>query len=72
MKPETARLLTVEEVAARFNVRPRTVRRLIRKQQITAQRIGSHVLIDETAVTAFIDASTVPAHPEWEGGTDDC
>jgi excisionase family DNA binding protein len=68
MKPEADRLLTTDEVAGRLNVRPRTVRRLIRKQQITARRIGSYVLIDETAVTAFIEASTVPAHPEWEGG----
>lgn len=67
MKPEANRLLTINEVAGRLRVKPRTVRWLIRKQQITARRIGGYVLIDESAVTAFIEVNTVPAHPEWEG-----
>ncbi len=68
MKPEADRLLTIDEAAGLLNVKPRTVRRLIRKQQITAQRVGGHVLVDEPALTAFIQANTVPAHPEREGG----
>ena len=31
------------------------------KPDIKAQRVAS----------AFIDAYTVPAHPEWQGGSDD-
>ncbi len=68
MKPEADRLLTIKEVAGRLRVKPRTVRWLIRKQQLKARRIGDYVLIDESAVIAFIEANTVPAHPEWEGG----
>ncbi len=69
MKPQPERLyLTTREVAARLHVRPRTVRWLIRTQQLTAQRIGGEFLIGESDLGAFIDAHTVPAHPEWEGG----
>ncbi len=71
MKPGAARLLTIDEAAGLLNVKPRTVRRLIRTQQITAQRIDADVLMDDSAVTAFIDANTAPAHPEWEGGPHD-
>jgi excisionase family DNA binding protein len=69
MKPQTNRLfLTVRETAALLHVRPRTVRWLIREQQIRAQRVGDTFLIEETDLIAFIDAHTVPAHPGWEGG----
>jgi excisionase family DNA binding protein len=68
MQPEADRLLTTHEVAGLLHVRPRLVRRLIRKQQITAQRSGGHVLVDATDLAAFIHANTVPAHPEWGSG----
>lgn len=69
MKPTNRLLYTVNEAAARLRVRPRTVRWLIRTQQLTAQRIGEELLIESSDLTAFIDAHTVPAHPEWEGGS---
>lgn len=72
MKPQSDRLyLTTREAADRLRVRPRTVKWLIRQQQITAQRIGEEFLIEESDLAAFIDVHTVPAHPEWEGGGDD-
>jgi excisionase family DNA binding protein len=71
MKPTNRLLYTVNEAAARLRVRPRTVRWLIRTQQLTAQRIGEELLIESSDLTAFIDAHTVPAHPEWQGGGDD-
>lgn len=70
MKPTNRLLYTVNEAAARLSVRPRTVRWLIRTQQLTAQRIGQELLIESPDLTAFIDAYTVPAHPEWAGGDD--
>lgn len=69
MKPQDNRLyLTTDEVAALLSVRPRTVRWLIRTQQLTAQRICEEVLIERSDLGAFIDAHTLPAHPERERG----
>jgi excisionase family DNA binding protein len=69
MKPTNRLFCTVNEAAARLRVRPRTVRWLIRTQQLTAQRIGEELLIESSDLAAFIDAHTVLAHPEWEGGS---
>lgn len=61
MKPQANRLyLTTGEVAARLRISPRTVRSLIRAQQLTAERIGSEFLIEESDLAAFIGAHTVP------------
>jgi excisionase family DNA binding protein len=69
MKPQANRLyLTIGEVAARLRVRPRTVRWLIRSQQLTAQRIGDEFLIEKSDLAAFIDAHIIRAHPECERG----
>jgi excisionase family DNA binding protein len=60
MKPQANRLyLTIGEVAARLRVRPRTVRWLIRRQQLTAQRIGQEFLIEKSDLAAFIDAHLI-------------
>jgi excisionase family DNA binding protein len=68
MKPQANRLyLTTGEVAAQLRVRPRTVRRLIHMQQLTAQRIGDEFLIEKSDLAAFIDAHTIPAQPGYEG-----
>jgi excisionase family DNA binding protein len=65
MKSEANRLyLTTGEVAAWLRVRPRTVRWLIRTEQLTAQRIGEAFLIEQSDLAAFIDANTVSAHHE--------
>ena len=69
MKPQANRLyLTTGEVAAQLRVRPRTVRWLIRTQQLSAQRIAEEFLIEESDLAAFIDAHTVSPRPEWGGG----
>jgi excisionase family DNA binding protein len=69
VKPQASQpYLTTGEVAARLRVSPRTVRRLIRTQQLSAQRIADEFLIGESDLAAFIDAHTVSSHPEWEGG----
>jgi excisionase family DNA binding protein len=69
MRPQADRqYLTTGEVAAQLRVSPRTVRWLIRTQQLTAQRIGEEFLIEGSGLAAFIEAHTVPAHPERDGG----
>lgn len=71
MKP-TNRLLYTVKRGSRTAARPaRTVRWLIRTQQLTAQRIGEELLIESSDLTAFIDAHTVPAIPQRKGGGDD-
>jgi excisionase family DNA binding protein len=55
------RLLTVDEVAIRMNVKPRFVRRLIQERRIDVRHLGKHVRIRESAVEAFIEAGAVPA-----------
>jgi excisionase family DNA binding protein len=68
MGPQANRLyLTTREVAAQLRLSPRTVRRLIRAQQLTARRIGDEFLIDESDLAAFIDAHTIPAQPGCAG-----
>jgi excisionase family DNA binding protein len=71
MQPTEDRLLTIREVADRLRVKPRTVRWLIRNQQLTAQRIDPGTLIYESDLHAFIDANTVPALHDWEGEPDE-
>jgi len=69
MKPQANRMyLTTGEVASRLRVKPRTVRWLIRTQQLTAQRIGEEFLIEKSDLVAFIDAHTILVHPQWERG----
>ena len=69
MKPHADPLyLTTGEVAARLRVRSRTVRWLIRTQQLSAQRIAGEFLIEESDLAAFITAHTVSPHPGWGGG----
>jgi excisionase family DNA binding protein len=55
------RLLTVEEVAERLGTSVRFPRRLIAERRITFVRIGRHIRIPESAVTAMIEAGTVEA-----------
>jgi excisionase family DNA binding protein len=69
MKPQANRLyLTTGEVAAQLRVGPRTVRRLIHTQQLTAQRIGDEFLIEKSDLAAFIKAHIILARPDCEGG----
>lgn len=70
MKPRADRLFfTSGEVAARLRVGPRTVRRLIRTQELTAQRIDGEFFIEDSDLAAFIEAHAVSAHPEQNAGS---
>jgi excisionase family DNA binding protein len=69
MKPQPDRMyLTGGEVAAQLRVSPRTVRWLIRTQQLAAHRIAEEFLIEGSDLAAFIDAHTILARPESGGG----
>jgi excisionase family DNA binding protein len=69
MEPQgNRRYLTIGEVAARLRVGHRTVRWLIRTQQLSAQRIAEEFLIEESDLAAFIDSHTFSPPPQWGGG----
>jgi excisionase family DNA binding protein len=55
------RLLTVEEVAERLGTSVRFPRGLVAERRITFVRIGRHIRVPESAVTAMIEAGTVQA-----------
>ncbi len=54
------RLLTVEEAAERLGTGVRFIRRLIAERRIRYVKLGKHVRIADSVLTAYIDASTVP------------
>jgi excisionase family DNA binding protein len=53
------RLLSVEQVAERLGTTERFPRRLIAERRITFVKVGRHVRIPESVLSAFIDAHTV-------------
>ncbi|MFJ4984387.1 excisionase family DNA-binding protein [Streptomyces sp. NPDC088732] len=53
------RLLTVQEVAQALGTTVRFPRRLIEERRITFVKVGRHVRIPESAVSAFIAEHTV-------------
>jgi excisionase family DNA binding protein len=58
------RLMTVAEVAECLGTTVRFPRRLIEERRITFVKVGRHVRIPESAVSAFVAENTVqPARP---------
>jgi excisionase family DNA binding protein len=53
------RLLTVDQVAELLGTTVRFPRRLIEERRITFVKVGRHVRIPESAVSAFVVANTV-------------
>lgn len=53
------RLLTVDQVAELLGTTVRFPRRLIEERRIEFVKVGRHVRIRESAVTAFVAANTV-------------
>ncbi|MFD5749917.1 excisionase family DNA-binding protein [Streptomyces sp. NPDC127033] len=53
------RLLTVDEAAERLGTGVRFVRRLVAERRIVFVKVGRHVRIAESALTAYIEAHTV-------------
>lgn len=57
--PEISRLLTVAEVASVMRVSRMTVYRLIRREQLTAIRVGRNYRVREEDLAAYLDRSSV-------------
>ncbi|MEV6782199.1 excisionase family DNA-binding protein [Streptomyces sp. NPDC051098] len=57
------RLLNVDQVAELFGTTVRFPRRLIEERRITFVKVGRHVRIPESVVTAFVAANTVQPVP---------
>lgn len=55
----STRLLSVAEAAERLGTTERFPRRLVAERRITFVKVGRHVRIPESALSAFIDANTV-------------
>jgi excisionase family DNA binding protein len=55
----TEPLLSVAQVAERLGTTTRFPRRLITERRITFVRVGRHVRIPESALSAFIETNTV-------------
>ncbi|MFG3492500.1 excisionase family DNA-binding protein [Streptomyces sp. NPDC047972] len=53
------RLLSVNEVAELLGTTVRFPRRLVEERRITFVKVGRHVRIPESAVSAFVTANTV-------------
>jgi excisionase family DNA binding protein len=53
------RYLSVAQVAERLGTTERFPRRLIAERRITFVKVGRHIRIPESALSAFIDANTV-------------
>jgi excisionase family DNA binding protein len=53
------RYLSVDEVAEVLGTTARFPRRLIAERRITFVKVGRHVRIPESALTAFVEANTV-------------
>ncbi|WP_241671745.1 helix-turn-helix domain-containing protein [Streptomyces sp. IB2014 016-6] len=52
-------LLTVDEAAERLGTGVRFVRRLVAERRIVFVKVGRHVRIADSALTAYIEAHTV-------------
>ncbi|WP_405616597.1 excisionase family DNA-binding protein [Streptomyces sp. NBC_01511] len=64
----TDRLLTVGQVAERLGTGVRFSRRLIEQRRITFVKVGRHVRIPESALSAYIAERTVPPLDVRSGG----
>jgi excisionase family DNA binding protein len=53
------RYLSVAQVAERLGTTERFPRRLVAERRITFVKVGRHVRIPESALSAFIEANTV-------------
>jgi excisionase family DNA binding protein len=52
-------LLTVDQAADLLGTGPRFIRRLIAERRIRYVKVGRHVRLPESALIAFVNASTV-------------
>lgn len=55
------RLLTVDEAAERLGTGVRFIRRLIQERRIRYVKLGKHVRIADSVLTAYVEERTVPS-----------
>jgi len=53
------KLLTVNELADMLSVNPMTVRRMVKRGQLSAVRIGRAIRFEPTAIDAFLESVRV-------------
>ncbi|MFH8726333.1 excisionase family DNA-binding protein [Streptomyces termitum] len=54
------RLLTVDEAAERLGTGVRFIRRLVQERRIRYVKLGKHVRIADSVLTAYVEECTVP------------
>ncbi|WP_024755956.1 helix-turn-helix domain-containing protein [Streptomyces exfoliatus] len=54
------RLLTVDEAAERLGTGVRFIRRLIQERRIPYVKLGKHVRIPDSVLTAYVEERTIP------------
>jgi excisionase family DNA binding protein len=59
------RLLTIDQAAELLGTSPHIPRRLVAERRIKFVRVGSRVRIPESAIHAYIEASTVEPVTAW-------
>jgi excisionase family DNA binding protein len=57
-------LFSINTAAARLDCHPETLRRIIRRGELTAVKVGKHWRVRETDLDAFLQVRTVPAKPQ--------
>jgi excisionase family DNA binding protein len=60
-------MLTVPEAARRTGKNPETIRRWIREGRLRAHKVGTQHVIEESDLSAIVDASdTLPVPAGWQ------
>jgi excisionase family DNA binding protein len=57
-------LLSIEETAQKLKTHPETIRRYLRKKELTGVKIGNGWRVRESDLSAFINARVIPAKVE--------
>lgn len=52
-------MLTIDEIAAKMRVHRNTIRRLIKKGEITAIKVGDQYRVEDSAFNRFISGATI-------------
>ncbi len=60
-------LFSINTAAARLDCHPETLRRIIRRGDLAAVKVGRTWRVRESDLVAYLNAHTVPAKAETEG-----
>lgn len=59
-------MLTVPEAARRTGRNPETIRRWIRSGRLSARKVGTQHVIEESDLDSIVGGGTLPLPPGWE------